>query len=130
MAIDVQLPKFNIILFVKPVSNDRCDYENTNAYRKRHDFTLDLLARKGGVYFLLDDSGLLYIGRSNNIRHRISEHLRGQSVTIKKHRCRITRIAVIYEEEQYKQEIYESYAIRRFVPKYNADKKDGGAVGA
>lgn len=131
MSIDVKLPKFDLIMFVNPISDERDDYGSYHAFRTRYDTLLAPVSNKrGGVYFIYSGRELLYVGRSNTLKGRIASHLKRQTICGRLYRQRITRISIIYENEQYRQEIYETFAIRKFIPTHNADKKrkDGGGA--
>lgn len=70
------------------------------------------------VYVLQDDMGKLYKGCTNNLRRRLSEHVRGKTITTQ----RMKNLKVVYTEEfQYfedarKREVYfKTAAGRRFL---------------
>ena len=77
---------------------------------------------RGGVYILRGEEGVLYIGRSVNLKDRISSHLIGIESRTHPFKRAIRSVEGFYENDVAYQEIYEAYAIRQFEPIHNKAK--------
>lgn len=78
----------------------------------------------GGVYAFIDgDNQVLYVGITDNIYRRISSHLNGYgSRDIYEYNHNKLSIAFFQEANVLYRDIYESYLIYRFNPRYNISK--------
>jgi hypothetical protein len=80
--------------------------------KQRHRYTIC------GVYFLLDEDRIIYVGMSTNIRWRAKQHLDVAFVPF-------NRIAWVEAPDMYIRDI-ESYYIDRIQPHFNLDRKARG----
>lgn len=72
-----------------------------------------------GIYALYgDDNSLLYIGKSNCLRTRISAHLRGKTNT-SKYKQKVSTAKYFTEDREMMRFIYEEILIKRFTPPLN-----------
>lgn len=77
---------------------------------------------KAGVYFLYSKEWrLLYVGKSKNLRHRISSHLRGAGNSAEFYR-QIYYLTIYKCEDDYERELYETFSINEYKPLYNRSK--------
>jgi len=108
MAINISLPE-NFVTFQRwELTNHR-----TQLQKQEHD---------RGVYLFRDAAGqALYVGKSKRIWNRLNNHINGQG-TSNDFAHLIDTITVYFITELYELDIYESYAINKFQPKYNRDK--------
>ena len=80
------------------------------------------------VYFLYDTSKtLLYIGKTTSIRERIAQHISRPLMEKESWRKEINLddILLYYCRNKCDMEIYETYFINKYKPKYNRDKVYG-----
>ncbi|MCM3390230.1 GIY-YIG nuclease family protein [Ureibacillus chungkukjangi] len=74
---------------------------------------------KSGFYIMKNNLGeIIYIGESENIRKRLSEHYKGKSGTTKSFKQLFTYVEVFYCSPV-ERKIYEIYAINLFNPPGN-----------
>lgn len=64
-----------------------------------------------GVYALIDNDSVVYVGRSSNMRKRIGQHLTEGVKDFCEYRCYPLREGV---------QVLETYLIRRIAPRYNS----------
>lgn len=90
------------------------------------------IPNRGGVYFFIDysvkkDEGeIAYIGRAKSLQRRIREHFGGKGVSAfatkaKKESSKLHVVAII-EEKEYLVDMYETYFIQKYNPRYNLQK--------
>ena len=80
------------------------------------------------VYIFVDKNNkALYVGKTDRLRHRINEHLRGRSNTKGYLLKEVDQIYYLQLETQCDQELYEIYLISYYKPKYNKFSK--GMIG-
>lgn len=71
--------------------------------------------KEAGLYFLYDHEGvLLYIGQSKNLRKRIAAKVDKMQ--------EVKSFAVVYVQDPYEREIYETAMINEFKPLRNKQK--------
>jgi len=75
-----------------------------------------------GVYVLREGNSFLYVGMSNSLRNRITEHLNGVGSS-GEFVDRIDRIEVFITENNSYADLLETYLIMSNMPKFNIDKK-------
>jgi hypothetical protein len=76
----------------------------------------------GGLYTLYDkDFNIIYIGKSVNIFDRVRGHVCGKTHTKYFHK-EISYICFFHTDSRTEQDIYETYLINIYRPKYNKDK--------
>lgn len=79
---------------------------------------------KGGlIMFFNKENELLFVGKARKLRQRVKKHFEDNVSPIKDHRNEVTKIEIFFVEDALDREIYETYAINKFVAKYNVDKK-------
>ncbi len=86
---------------------------------------IDKIPRDCGVYFLLNKKGdIFYIGKSNNLRSRVSTHAKPKDNVFKGSE-KIENIEWIKTANEVEALLREREYIQRFQPKLNANLKDG-----
>ncbi len=79
---------------------------------------------KGGIImFFNKEHELLFVGKARKLRQRVKKHFEDNVSPLKGHREEVTKIEILFVEDALDREIYETYAINKFVAKYNVDKK-------
>jgi len=79
---------------------------------------------KGGIIMFFNrENELLFVGKARKLRQRVKKHFEDNVSPIKNHREEVTKIEILFVEDALDREIYETYAINKFVAKYNVDKK-------
>ena len=86
-----------------------------------HCFTFKNLNIKA-VYFFYADDQLVYIGRSNNLRNRLTHHFSPNTVDYADWKCTINKISYVECLTDTDTEILETYFINEHKPIYNKDK--------
>jgi predicted DNA-binding transcriptional regulator AlpA len=77
-----------------------------------------------GVYFLLSESELMYVGQSTSVVQRVAQHLAGI------HQIRgVTKVAILEVPKDHLREV-EAWFIRKLRPRLNATLFDGPTVDA
>jgi len=86
----------------------------------------ETVSKQGGVYFFYTEHSSLYVGKTDNLRRRIYEHMtnRGSEQVFRWIETLTVRVAYIVEHEPLKRDIYESYVMEQYKPRYNIDKID------
>jgi DNA polymerase-3 subunit epsilon len=88
--------------------------------RPNHKAIIEALPAVTGVYYIHDENGkIIYIGKSNNIKHRINQHLTNNSTKSKKLQLQVA--AVTYEQtgSELVALLKESEEIKRNKPIHN-----------
>lgn len=70
--------------------------------------------QRGGVYFLLEDGVVIYVGRSIDLQARLISH-----VSTSEMMGRVDGIAVQYVDDLPMQYVIEAVAIAEFMPEFN-----------
>ncbi|MGB3259694.1 nucleotide excision repair endonuclease [Paenisporosarcina sp.] len=79
---------------------------------------------KGGIImFYNKEDELLFVGKARKVRQRVKKHFEDNVSPLKEHRDEVAKIKIFYVDDAMEREIYETYAINKFVAKYNVDKK-------
>lgn len=79
---------------------------------------------KGGIIMFFNrENELLFVGKARKLRQRVKKHFEDNVSPIKNHREEVTKIEILFVEDALDRELYETYAINKFVAKYNVDKK-------
>ena len=79
---------------------------------------------KGGIIMFFNrENELLFVGKARKLRQRVKKHFEDNVSPLKGHREEVTKIEIFFVEDALDREIYETYAINKFVAKYNVDKK-------
>lgn len=122
--INIEIPDMDFDL---KVGNwrDQMSASSLNEYDRCYAFLTEIKWKKGGVYLLHDpDGGLLYVGRSLNVKSRIITHISGKDPATKEPERSIDRVSGFYVSDVADQEIYEAYAIKTFRPALNRAKTE------
>ena len=123
--------EFTAILFKKLVSEDVNDHIKFALNARSREATLppnlsrtvlEKLPDSLGVYLFYDATGsVIYIGKANNIKHRVSEHFRGNTHTGFKSRFaeKITDVKWIECPNELISLLVEAREIKKYWPPYN-----------
>ncbi|MFC0854800.1 hypothetical protein, partial [Halalkalibacter oceani] len=76
------------------------------------------LKGQGGVYYLMEEGVVLYVGRSINIQKRLYTHMVSERLT-----ASVDGIAVQFIDDVPTQSIIEAIAIKEFLPELNVTGK-------
>lgn len=99
------------------------EFNGRKVYDQCYDFLAGLQWNRGGVYTLnAEDNAILYVGRSVNLKQRLILHLVGNDTKSRTFKGEISSISGFYVDDIADQEIYEAYAIKTLLPKYNIAK--------
>jgi len=85
-----------------------------------------LLPSVNGVYFFFQKEKILYIGKSNNLRARITTHFKSSNIDRKEGLIigQTDRLGYIVTDSEFNALILEARLINQFQPKYNVIWKD------
>ena len=86
-----------------------------------HCFTFKNLNIKAVYFFYIHDQ-LVYIGRSNNLRNRLTSHFSPNTIDYADWKCTINKITYVECLTDTDTEILETYFINEHKPIYNKDK--------
>jgi len=94
----------------------------------------EVLPKIGGVYLLYTEYSSLYAGKTDNLQRRLFEHSSGRgSVEVYRWLSEFKEesiyVSYIIEEEPIRRDIYESYILEKYRPRYNVDKLDRKITG-
>ncbi len=120
--IKIELPKPDITIVQREQdrSNDEPEIPSIYGFIDFHQIARD----KGGIImFFNKEDELLFVGKARKVRQRVKKHFEDNVSPIKNHRDEVTKIKIFYVDDAMEREIYETYAINKFVAKYNVDKK-------
>lgn len=79
----------------------------------------DIRNNTGGIYFLFNIlDQLIYVGRSQNLKGRLTAHFSGKTHTVEYYK-EFYYFRVMYTNSRYEQKVYELYSINEFKPFYN-----------
>lgn len=85
-----------------------------------HKTIIDALPAVTGVYYIHDEDGkIIYIGKSNNIKHRINQHLTDKSTKSKKIQLQVASVTYEQTGSELVALLKESEEIKRNKPLYN-----------
>ncbi|GIW66365.1 MAG: UvrABC system protein C [Candidatus Parcubacteria bacterium] len=86
---------------------------------------IDKIPEKVGVYIFKDSKGkILYIGKSVNLKKRINQHLRSQSLKIRKLLSETKKIEFLELNSEVEAILKEAYLIKKFDPPFNILLRD------
>ena len=121
LSIAITLPEFNFDINVEGWKNVQ-EHNNASVWQKCVESLSSIEDKAGGVYFLEGAEGVLYIGRSVNLKERLVGHLVGNDRKSKTYKEHIAKVSGFYEDDIANQEIYEAYAIKTITPLHNKAK--------
>lgn len=79
---------------------------------------------RAGIIMMYSKEGeLLFVGKARKLRQRVKKHFEDNVSPIKNHREEVAKIEIIFVDDALERELYETYAINKFVAKYNVEKK-------
>ncbi|MCU0429197.1 MAG: exonuclease domain-containing protein [Cytophagaceae bacterium] len=87
---------------------------------------LDAIPEETGVYFFYDQKGkVMYVGKAQNLRHRVAEHFSGNTHTKERQRFHESICDVRYElaGSEFIALLMENEAIKKYYPRYNKSNK-------
>ena len=120
--IKIELPKpdLTIVQREQDRSNDEPEIPSIYGFIDFHQIARD----KGGIImFYNKEDELLFVGKAGKVRQRVKKHFEDNVSPLKEHRDEVAKIKIFYVDDAMEREIYETYAINKFVAKYNVDKK-------
>jgi excinuclease UvrABC nuclease subunit len=120
--IKIELPKSDLVIRQRKqeLKENEVEIPTVYGFIDFHQIPRD----KGGlIMFFNKENELLFVGKARKLRQRVKKHFEDNVSPIKDHRNEVTKIEIFFVEDALDREIYETYAINKFVAKYNVDKK-------
>jgi excinuclease UvrABC nuclease subunit len=120
--IKIELPKSDLVIRQRKqeLKENEVEIPTVYGFIDFHQIPRD----KGGlIMFFNKENELLFVGKARKLRQRVKKHFEDNVSPIKEHRNEVTKIEIFFVEDALDREIYETYAINKFVAKYNVDKK-------
>lgn len=121
--INIELPAFDFDFSVvgedRPAGNSRSKTDKFYGILRPH-----IPWKSEGIYFLCDEIGPFYIGRSINLNLRVTAHLLGNEQSTRNHVGNVLGVKGFFVSDICEQEIYEAYAIKLFNPRCNRAKTE------
>lgn len=113
-------PDLTIVQREQDRSNDEPEIPSIYGFIDFHQIARD----KGGIIMFYNKADeLLFVGKARKVRQRVKKHFEDNVSPLKEHRDEVAKIKIFYVDDAMEREIYETYAINKFVAKYNVDKK-------
>ena len=120
--IKIEMPKPDLVIRQRTqvVKEDEVEIPSVYGFIDFHQIPRD----KGGlIMFFNRENELLFVGKARKLRQRVKKHFEDNVSPIKNHREEVVKIEIFFVDDALDREIYETYAINKFVAKYNVDKK-------
>ncbi|MET1014449.1 MAG: nucleotide excision repair endonuclease [Paenisporosarcina sp.] len=120
--IKIELPKPDLVIRQRTqvVKENEIEIPSVYGFIDFHQIPRD----KGGlIMFFNRENELLFVGKARKLRQRVKKHFEDNVSPIKNHREEVVKIEIFFVDDALDREIYETYAINKFVAKYNVDKK-------
>jgi excinuclease UvrABC nuclease subunit len=120
--IKIEMPKPDLVIRQRTqvVKEDEIEIPSVYGFIDFHQIPRD----KGGlIMFFNRENELLFVGKARKLRQRVKKHFEDNVSPIKNHREEVVKIEIFFVDDALDREIYETYAINKFVAKYNVDKK-------
>lgn len=120
IKIEMPKPDLTIVQREQDCSNDEPEIPSIYGFIDFHQIARD----KGGIImFYNKEDELLFVGKARKVRQRVKKHFEDNVSPLKEHRDEVAKIKIFYVDDAMEREIYETYAINKFVAKYNVEKK-------
>ncbi|MCZ8538131.1 nucleotide excision repair endonuclease [Paenisporosarcina quisquiliarum] len=120
IKIEMPKPDLTIVQREQDRSNEEPEIPSIYGFIDFHQIARD----KGGIImFYNKEDELLFVGKARKVRQRVKKHFEDNVSPLKEHRDEVAKIKIFYVDDAMEREIYETYAINKFVAKYNVDKK-------
>ncbi|MET0786991.1 MAG: nucleotide excision repair endonuclease [Paenisporosarcina sp.] len=120
--IKIEMPKPDLVIRQRTqvVKENEIEIPSVYGFIDFHQIPRD----KGGlIMFFNRENELLFVGKARKLRQRVKKHFEDNVSPIKNHREEVVKIEIFFVDDALDREIYETYAINKFVAKYNVDKK-------
>ncbi|MCM3784380.1 GIY-YIG nuclease family protein [Neobacillus mesonae] len=121
--INIELPSFDFDFSVigeeEPAGNSRSKTDKYYDILQPH-----LPWKSEGVYFLCNEAGPFYIGRSINLNQRVTVHLLGNERSTREYVGDALYVRGFFVQDICDQEIYEAFAIKTYNPICNRAKTE------
>jgi hypothetical protein len=93
-------------------------FNNINLFKNKNNI-YNYPVELSGVYILYENDKVVYVGKSNNMKNRITQHKKDKE---------FNKIICLSFENEGDKNIYELYYISKFKPKYNKDCVDTSSI--